>query len=37
MLAEVTPDTKRFQDKLYPFTRDAVRYNGKLIAYPMRR
>jgi maltose-binding protein MalE len=32
LLAEVTPD-KAFQDKLYPFTWDAVRYNGKLIAY----
>ncbi len=34
LLAEVTPD-KAFQDKLYPFTWDAVRYNGKLIAYPI--
>ncbi|WP_407262196.1 extracellular solute-binding protein [Klebsiella pneumoniae] len=34
LLAEITPD-KAFQDKLYPFTRDAVRYNGKLIAYPI--
>lgn len=31
LLAEITPD-KAFQDKLYPFTWDAVRYNGKLIA-----
>ncbi|ENC3010970.1 maltose/maltodextrin ABC transporter substrate-binding protein MalE [Escherichia albertii] len=34
LLAEITPD-KSFQDKLYPFTWDAVRYNGKLIAYPI--
>ena len=34
LLAEVTPD-KAFQDKLYPFTWDAVHYNGKLIAYPI--
>ncbi|WP_407214527.1 extracellular solute-binding protein [Enterobacter kobei] len=34
LLAEVTPD-KAFQDKLFPFTWDAVRYNGKLIAYPI--
>ena len=34
LLAEITPD-KAFQDKLYPFTWDAVRYNGKLIAYPV--
>ena len=34
LLAEVTPD-KAFQDKLVPFTWDAVRYNGKLIAYPV--
>ena len=34
LLAEVTPD-KAFQDKLFPFTWDAVRYNGKLIAYPV--
>ncbi len=33
-MAEITPD-KAFQDKLYPFTWDAVRYNGKLIAYPI--
>ncbi|XNM48250.1 hypothetical protein ACLK17_25750 [Escherichia coli] len=33
LLAEITPD-KAF-DKLYPFTWDAVRYNGKLIAYPI--
>ena len=34
LLAEVSPD-KAFQDKLFPFTWDAVRYNGKLIAYPV--
>lgn len=34
LLAEITPD-KAFQDKLYPFTWDAVRYNGKPIAYPI--
>ncbi|PWC18988.1 maltose/maltodextrin ABC transporter substrate-binding protein MalE [Brenneria corticis] len=34
LLAEITPD-RAFQDKLYPFTWDAVRYNGKLIAYPI--
>src|SRR5699024_3756425 len=34
LLAEITPD-KAFQDKLYPFTWDAVRYNGKLIAHPI--
>src|SRR5476649_1315535 len=34
LLAEVTPD-QAFQDKLFPFTWDAVRYNGKLIAYPI--
>ncbi|MCZ8581476.1 maltose/maltodextrin ABC transporter substrate-binding protein MalE [Escherichia albertii] len=34
LLAEITPD-KSFQDKLYPFTWDAVHYNGKLIAYPI--
>nr|3EHT_A Chain A, FUSION PROTEIN OF CRFR1 EXTRACELLULAR DOMAIN AND MBP [synthetic construct] len=34
LLAEITPD-KAFQDKLYPETWDAVRYNGKLIAYPI--
>lgn len=34
LLAEVTPD-KAFQEKLVPFTWDAVRYNGKLIAYPV--
>lgn len=34
LLAEVTPD-KAFQDKLFPFTWDAVRFNGKLIGYPI--
>jgi len=34
LLAEVSPD-KAFQDKLYPFTWDAVRFNGKLIGYPI--
>jgi maltose/maltodextrin transport system substrate-binding protein len=34
LLAEISPD-KAFQDKLFPFTWDAVRYNGKLIAYPV--
>ncbi|MEA9391514.1 maltose/maltodextrin ABC transporter substrate-binding protein MalE [Acerihabitans sp. TG2] len=34
LLTEVTPD-KSFQDKLFPFTWDAVRYNGKLIGYPI--
>ena len=34
LLAEVTPD-KTLQDKVYPFTWDAVRYNGKLIGYPV--
>jgi maltose/maltodextrin transport system substrate-binding protein len=34
LLAEITPDTA-FRDKVYPFTWDAVRYDGKLIAYPI--
>ncbi len=34
LLAQVTPD-KDFQEKLFPFTWDAVRYNGKLIGYPI--
>lgn len=34
LLTEINPD-QAFQDKLYPFTWDAVRYNGKLIAYPI--
>lgn len=34
LLAEITPDQK-FKDKLFPFTWDAVTYNGKLIGYPI--
>jgi len=34
LLAEVSPD-KSFQEKLFPFTWDAVRFNGKLIGYPV--
>lgn len=34
LLAEISPD-KNVQDKLFPFTWDAVRYNGKLIGYPV--
>jgi len=34
LLAEISPD-KTFQDKFYPFTWDAERYNGKLIGYPI--
>ncbi|QKJ88935.1 maltose/maltodextrin ABC transporter substrate-binding protein MalE [Paramixta manurensis] len=34
LLAEISPD-KALQDKIYPFTWDAVRYNGKLIGYPI--
>ncbi|MCU5772640.1 maltose/maltodextrin ABC transporter substrate-binding protein MalE [Erwiniaceae bacterium BAC15a-03b] len=34
LLAEVTPD-KALQDKIYPFTWDAVRFNNKLIGYPV--
>ncbi|MDE9437609.1 maltose/maltodextrin ABC transporter substrate-binding protein MalE [Xenorhabdus bovienii] len=34
LLAEVTPD-QPFMDKLFPFTWDAVRYDGKLIGYPI--
>lgn len=34
LLAEIHP-SKAFQEKLYPFTWDAVRFNGKLIAYPI--
>ncbi|WP_276575721.1 maltose/maltodextrin ABC transporter substrate-binding protein MalE [Pantoea alhagi] len=34
LLAEVSPD-KALQDKIYPFTWDAVRFNGKLIGYPV--
>ncbi len=34
LLTEITPDQK-FKDKLFPFTWDAVTYNGKLIGYPI--
>ncbi|HHL2708074.1 TPA: maltose/maltodextrin ABC transporter substrate-binding protein MalE [Yersinia enterocolitica] len=34
LLAELHP-SKAFQDKLFPFTWDAVRFNGKLIGYPV--
>ncbi|CAM3811225.1 maltose/maltodextrin ABC transporter substrate-binding protein MalE [Rahnella bruchi] len=34
LLAEISPD-KAFKDKLFPFTWDAVTYNGKLIGYPV--
>lgn len=34
LLAEITPD-KALQDKIFPFTWDAVRFNGKLIGYPV--
>jgi len=34
LLAEVNP-SKAFQEKLFPFTWDAVRFNGKLIGYPI--
>ncbi len=34
LLAEITPD-KAFQEKIFPFTWDAVRYEGKLIGYPI--
>ncbi len=34
LLAEISPD-KSFQEKLFPFTWDAVRVNGKLIGYPL--
>ncbi|MBP2169310.1 maltose/maltodextrin transport system substrate-binding protein [Erwinia toletana] len=34
LLAEVNPD-KALQDKIYPFTWDAVRFNNKLIGYPV--
>ncbi|WP_130831924.1 maltose/maltodextrin ABC transporter substrate-binding protein MalE [[Erwinia] mediterraneensis] len=34
LLAEITPDNA-FQEKIFPFTWDAVRYNGKLIGYPI--
>nr|WP_246019815.1 maltose/maltodextrin ABC transporter substrate-binding protein MalE [Limnobaculum zhutongyuii] len=34
LLAEVTP-SKALQDKIAPFTWDALRYKGKLIGYPV--
>ncbi|CDG22799.1 Maltose-binding periplasmic protein [Xenorhabdus poinarii G6] len=34
VVAEINPD-KSFIDKLYPFTWDAVRYDGKLVGYPI--
>ncbi|AJJ11863.1 maltose-binding periplasmic protein [Yersinia rohdei] len=34
LLAEISP-SKAFQEKLFPFTWDAVRFNGKLIGYPV--
>ena len=34
LLAEISPD-KALQDKIFPFTWDAVRFNGKLIGYPV--
>ncbi|MBU9816627.1 maltose/maltodextrin ABC transporter substrate-binding protein MalE [Rahnella sp. C60] len=34
LLAEISPD-KTFKDKLFPFTWDAVTFNGKLIGYPV--
>jgi len=34
LLAEINP-SKAFQEKLFPFTWDAVRFNGKLIGYPI--
>ncbi|MCQ8230211.1 maltose/maltodextrin ABC transporter substrate-binding protein MalE [Pantoea trifolii] len=34
LLAEISPDA-RFQEKIFPFTWDAVRFNGKLIGYPI--
>ncbi|MDC9598170.1 maltose/maltodextrin ABC transporter substrate-binding protein MalE [Xenorhabdus anantnagensis] len=34
LVAEITPD-KSFIDKLFPFTWDAVRYDGKLVGYPV--
>ncbi|XNM89275.1 extracellular solute-binding protein [Escherichia coli] len=35
LLAEDHPGQSVSRTKLYPFTWDAVRYNGKLIAYPI--
>ncbi len=34
LLAEISPDAN-FQQKILPFTWDAVRFNGKLIGYPI--
>lgn len=34
LLAEIQPSSA-FQEKIYPFTWDAVRYDGKLIGYPV--
>ncbi|TQI95436.1 maltooligosaccharide-binding protein [Serratia fonticola] len=34
LLAEIHP-SKAFQEKIYPFTWDAVRFDGKLIGYPI--
>ncbi|EJL92555.1 maltose-binding periplasmic protein [Pantoea sp. GM01] len=34
LLAEISPDAN-FQQKIFPFTWDAVRFNGKLIGYPI--
>ncbi|MGW1443272.1 maltose/maltodextrin ABC transporter substrate-binding protein MalE [Serratia rhizosphaerae] len=34
LLAEIHP-SKALQDKIFPFTWDAVRYDGKLIGYPI--
>ncbi|KMW71051.1 sugar ABC transporter substrate-binding protein [Photorhabdus luminescens subsp. luminescens] len=34
LVAEITPD-QNFKDKLFPFTWDAVRYDGKLVGYPI--
>jgi len=34
LLAEISPDAT-FQQKIFPFTWDAVRFNGKLVGYPI--
>ncbi|MEQ2019296.1 maltose/maltodextrin ABC transporter substrate-binding protein MalE [Photorhabdus bodei] len=34
LVTEITPD-QSFKDKLFPFTWDAVRYDGKLVGYPI--
>ncbi|OCQ52168.1 Maltose-binding periplasmic protein precursor [Photorhabdus australis subsp. thailandensis] len=34
LVAEITPD-QNLKDKLFPFTWDAVRHNGKLVGYPI--